>query len=93
MPKKINSKKLGKDIWLAEDIDRARDLYRSGVRDAIYLQDDIEVMKTGGIVDAMLAPMTLAKEIFPGAVLESTDIEGEWPKMTEEAKPWWLKRR
>lgn len=65
MPIAFDSKKIGRKIWVAENIDAARDLYRSGERDPIFLQEEIPLLQDA--CDQTLAWAARMKDVFPGA--------------------------
>jgi len=64
----LHSKKLGATVWLAMDRQAARELWIRGIRDAIYLPEDIEAMR--GIPDAALPTVNEAKLAYPGSSVE-----------------------
>ncbi len=73
------SKKLDATVWLALNRQAARDLWVRGIRDAIYLPEDIEAMR--GIPDAALPIINAAKVAFPGSSIEP------WEPLPQEAPP------
>lgn len=66
---KIQSSKLQKPVWIAEDRKAAREIWKSGSRDTIYLYQEIEAMKE--IDDESLKAIHMVKEVFPGGTVES----------------------
>lgn len=75
----LHSKKLGATVWLAMDRQAARELWIRGIREAIYLPEDIEAMR--GIPDAALPIINAAKIAFPGSPIEP------WEPIAKETPP------
>ena len=69
---KIHSKILNASVWLAMSREGARHIWRQGVREAIFLPEEIEAMKA--IPAAMLPPIHRAKLANPGARVEGWDV-------------------
>jgi hypothetical protein len=73
----IHSKVLGRLIWVAEDVDAARELYRDGVRDPIYFGQEIDCIKKfkadrgNEAIDQEVIYATMVKDIFPGCEIQS----------------------
>jgi hypothetical protein len=70
MPVAIDSKKLGRIIWVAESVEAARDLYREGIRDPIFYHHEIALL--GEACDQALHHITQFKDVFPGSIVTAT---------------------
>lgn len=79
---KIHSTKLDATIWLAMSRNAARQLWVNGVRDAIFLPEDIEAIK--GIPDAGLRAVHAAKLEIPGCMIEPWQPEEPQPPAEEQ---------
>jgi len=71
-PHRIHSKKLCSDIILVPDIETARDLYKGGHREPMYLHEEVEGMK--GIDLESLKVVNAWKEIMPGSIVAGTGL-------------------
>lgn len=71
---KIESGKLKKTVWIAEDRQSAREIWKSGSRDTIYLFREVTAMQ--GINEESLGAVQMVKEVFPGAIVEKINETG-----------------
>lgn len=65
----IHSKKLGSDVIVAPDIETARQLYKAGHREQIYLHSEVEIMRDHKISDRALELVNIWKDIMPGSMV------------------------
>ncbi len=65
---KIYSKILDDFLWIVANEKELRDLIAEGVKDAIYVHDDIEQLE--GISKEGLKAIHKIKRVFPGATIE-----------------------
>lgn len=77
----IHSKKLGSDVLVTPDIETARQLYKAGHREPIYIRSEVEAMLEHKISDRALALVNIWKDIAPGSIVSEI---GPAPDVSEE---------
>lgn len=84
-PYAVDSEKLGRTVWIAADIEQARQLFKDGVRDPIFLGEEIPLIKKAG--DGILHPLAAIKDVFPGCRTLKVSPPGPTPQVRSTYTP------